>query len=208
MHTITRTSWERLTSRYLSQPHEDDPISAAKAAVLTPHQLSRIQGFPVDWNWSAGTKQDIMQMIANAVPPPVARSIGSVILARQQGITIPENESSFLDWLERGDRTRATARNVKARVGRARRLLGGRTFSDIALEIGALKAIPEFAALHKGTRSDLRQALILHADFLASKNSKSKKPKTIKPSINLDESDAQNDGSVNAINEPEFARAS
>lgn len=208
MHTITRTSWERPTSRYLSQPHKDDPVPATKAAVLTPHQLSRIQGFPIDWNWSAGTKQDIMQMIANAVPPPVARSIGSVILARQRGMTVPEDGGDFLDWLVRGERTRATARNVKFRLGRARRLLNGKTFVDVAVEIAALEATPEFQALPKGTRSDLRQALRLHAEFLAAKNSKSKKPKTRKPSINLDESDARNDGNMNTTNEPEFAKAS
>lgn len=206
--TITRTSWERPTPRYLNAPHPNDPVSASETAVLTRDQISRIQGFPADWQWIAATKHDVNQMIANAVPAPVAKCLGEVILARQAGQTVPAIEGRFLDWLVRGGRTRATARNVKFRVGRARSMLGGRTFSDSVLEIAALETAHDFDTLSKGSRSDLRQALRLYAEFLVDKESKTKKQKTIKTSINLDESDTQNDDSMNAINEPEFAQAS
>jgi len=180
--TVTRTSWERPAPKYLSNPHPDDPAPAATTIALTRDQAARIQGFPADWQWISKTQRDVLQMIANAVPAPVAKAIGEVILARHKGHTAPAIEGRFLDWLQRGGRARTTARNVKASAGRARHLLGGRTFADPALEIAALVAVKEFSALKKGTRSDLRQALRLHAEFLISKHTKTKSPtKTTAP---------------------------
>jgi DNA (cytosine-5)-methyltransferase 1 len=44
--TISRTSWERLTSRYMNSPHPKDPVPASEAVELSRRQISRIQGFP------------------------------------------------------------------------------------------------------------------------------------------------------------------
>lgn len=176
--TVTRTSWERPGPKYLNDPHPRDPAPAASTAALTREQASRIQGFPSDWRWIAKTQRDILQMIANAVPAPVAKALGEVILARHHGYTAPAIEGRFLDWLECRGRKRATARNVKANVNRARRLLGGRSFAEIAMELAALEAASGFDYLSKGTRSDLRQALMLHAEFEASKTTRAKRSKT------------------------------
>ncbi|WP_082511143.1 MULTISPECIES: DNA cytosine methyltransferase [unclassified Rhizobium] len=185
IHTISRTSWERPTVRYLSAPHPKDPVPASAAAILTVDQISRLQGFPENWRWVASVKQDRMQMIANAVPGPVAKALGGVILARQAGQSIPGIEGRFLDWLTRGGRTRATSRNIKANANRARRLLGGRTFADVNIEITALEALEDFQVLSKGTRSDLRQALRLHDEFVASKTRKRMRTKAECESVNV-----------------------
>lgn len=168
-NTITRTSWEKLTDRYLKSPHDDDPVPACKAAMLTRRQISMIQGFPADWEWISGTRQDVYQMIANAVPAPVATKLAQVILARHSGETIPEVEGRFVDWLVSGKRARSTARNIKANLNRARQFLGGRTFTVLALETEALEGALGFQNLPKATRSDLRQALRLYSEFLALK---------------------------------------
>lgn len=175
MTTITRTSWERPTPRYLNAPHPDDPVPASETAVLSRDQISRIQGFPESWRWIGTAKRDILQMIANAVPAPVARTIGEVILARHRGETSPAIEGRFLDWLERNGHRRAIARNIKASATRARRLLGGRTYADSTRELTDLDAVAGFARLPKNTRSDLRRALLLLAEFEASKKSRSKR---------------------------------
>ncbi|MGO4480301.1 DNA cytosine methyltransferase [Rhizobium sp. 2TAF27] len=177
--TVTRTSWERPAPKYLGNPHPDDPVPAGTTARLTREQASRIQGFPGDWQWIATAQRDILQMIANAVPAPLAKAIGEVILMRERGETAPAIEGRFLDWLCQTGCRRATARNVKANVGRARRLLGGRTFADVAVEIAALEAVNEFAALSKGTKSDLRQALRLLHQFEEAKRSKSRRPRAV-----------------------------
>jgi DNA (cytosine-5)-methyltransferase 1 len=180
--TITRTSWERPTPRYLNAPHAADPVPAQDTAVLTIDQIARIQGFPLGWRWMSKTKRDKLQLIANAVPAPVAKALGIVILARHRGQSIPAIQGRFLDWLEINGRSRASARNVKSLVNRARRLLGGRTFANKGLETLALEAADGFQNLSKGTRSDLRRALQLLAEFENSKrNCASKSARLVKP---------------------------
>lgn len=163
--TITRTAWERPTPRYLSAPHPADPVAAASTAVLTIPQISRIQGFPMWWKWEASAKRDVLQMIANAVPAPVAASIGRAILDREEGKTAPAIEGRFLDWLTKRGRSRQSARNTKSLAGRARRMLGGRTFDNVALELAALEAVPEFQGMKRNPQSDLRQSLRLLAEY-------------------------------------------
>lgn len=69
--------------------------------------------------------------------------------------------------MERG-RSNQSARNAKAQLMKARRLLGGRTFKDVGIELARLEALPEFQAIAPKVRSDLRAALRLYADFLDS----------------------------------------
>ncbi len=120
-------------------------------------------------------------MIANAVPSSLAEAIGRVILARESGQTIPTVEGRFLQWLRRHrDRSGQSARNVKSQVNRARRLLGGRTFTNSALEMSALEVAEGFVELSTRTKSDLRAALRLHAEWRAETMSKKPKASTIK----------------------------
>lgn len=165
--TITRTAWERPMPRYLSAPHPADPVAAASTAVLTIAQISRIQGFPAWWQWKAKAKRDVLQMIANAVPAPVAHQLGRVILDREEGRSAPAIEGRFLDWLCKRGRSRQSARNVKHLAGKARRLLSGKTFAVPALEVAALEALPEFQTMKRNPQSDLRQALRLLAEYQA-----------------------------------------
>jgi DNA (cytosine-5)-methyltransferase 1 len=164
--TVTHTSSERPTRRYLSNPHRKDAIPADETAVLNVRQIQELQGLPADWKWVKGNKSEIMQMIANGVPAPTAKIIGQVIIARHQGKMMPEIEGRFLQWLVRGRRrSLATARNFRSYLGRARRILKGRTYAIAEMELAALEAMPEFQALGKGTRSDLRQALLLYREY-------------------------------------------
>lgn len=137
-------------------------MPAQQAAVLTQEQVARIQGFPFGWDWNGAISRDIDQMIANAVPAPLAEAIGQVILARDAGESIPEIQGRFSQWLRRKHGlSKAAIWNCRTRVNRARRLLGGRTFADGAAELAALEAAQGFDSLATGTRSDLRRALRL-----------------------------------------------
>ena len=175
MATITRTSWERPTPRYLNNPHPSDAVCASDTAVLTMRQVARIQGFPEHYEWRASAKRDIYQMIANAVPAPVAQAIGQVILARHRGENIPVAESRFVRWLQRRGKSPASARKIKSHVNRARRLLRGRMLAEPTAEIAMLQANPDFALLTGSTKSALRQALLLYAEFLDSKDKRRKR---------------------------------
>ncbi len=177
--TVTRTASERPGPKYLSSPHPADPIAASSTAVLTLDQISRIQGFPTWWKWEASSKRDVLQMIANAVPAPVAASIGRAILDREAGRSAPAIEGRFLDWLVRRGRSRQSARNVKFLAGKARHLLGGRTFAAPALELAALESVEEFKAMKRNPQSDLRQALRLLAKYQAEGYQRRKRPRQI-----------------------------
>ncbi|TAY24457.1 DNA cytosine methyltransferase [Rhizobium ruizarguesonis] len=171
--TITRTSGEppsaALKAKY--EPHPNDSAPLEDAAVTHRKFLSRIQGFPEGWEWRSNNKRRIMVMIANAVPPTAAEIIGKVILDRHTGRISPETGDRFMQWLVRGNqRSRATARNIKANLGRARYMLFGRTFESETLEIGALESAPGFEDLSKGTKSDLRQALRHYRAFEDARN--------------------------------------
>ncbi|TAY10396.1 DNA cytosine methyltransferase [Rhizobium leguminosarum] len=166
MSTITRTSFERPTERYLSTQNEKDPVSAADTAVLTLSQISRIQGFPVDWRWVAKSKRDICQMIANAVPAPVAARLGKVILDWQHGKNGAEIADGFVDWVAQKGRSRSSAYNVKSSLRRARKLLGNRIFDNVEMEIVALQQLAGFVSLPVASKSDIRQSLRLYTAFL------------------------------------------
>lgn len=163
--TVTRTCWERLTERYLSNPHPKDPVPATQAAILTTGQLAQLQGFPEDWKWRGATRQDIHQMIANAVPSPLAETIGRVILHRHNGLTIPMVQGRFVQFMMKKGRTYQSARNVKSQLNRARRLLNGKTFTSLELELITLENVQEFKNLRTQTKSDLRAALRYYRDF-------------------------------------------
>ncbi|MEO9789717.1 MAG: DNA (cytosine-5-)-methyltransferase [Aurantimonas coralicida] len=165
---IVRTSAEPPGPRYLSAPHPGAIAPAGSVPCLTREQASRLQGFPVGWDWSPATRlRDVDQMIANAVPSGLANAIGRVIVARDRGETVPALEPGFSAWLRSRGVVGQALRNRRAQLGRARRLLGGRILADIAVELTALEGAEGFAALSTGVRSDLRAALRLHAEWRA-----------------------------------------
>ncbi|MGO1162317.1 DNA cytosine methyltransferase [Brucella sp. C7-11G] len=135
-------------------------------AVLTEEQMAQIQGFPNSWKWLGKTKHDRMQLIANAVPPPLAEAIGEVILQREAGESLPATQGNFTRWLMQRGRSYQSARNVKSQLLKARRLLAGRTFKDMGFELVRLEAVAEFQAIAPKVKSDLRSALRLYAEFL------------------------------------------
>ncbi|AUX76227.1 DNA cytosine methyltransferase [Sinorhizobium fredii] len=186
--TIIRTSTEGPGPKYRANPHPDDHISYKAAFKLTEHQAMRIQGFPADFD-TAGyrlqregkpwSKRDTMQMISNAVPPTLAEKIGEVILTRAEGRSIPDIDPGFIPFLFRKfppkdfdpDKPTIPANfaNIKSRVNRARRLLHGRTYQDIALELAELEDTADFATLDVRQKSDLRAALRLYHEYMSAR---------------------------------------
>lgn len=178
--TVIRTTTGRPNAAYRTNPHPTDHIKYDVAWQLKSHQAMRIQGFPADFEIvgprrlakgkDSYSDRDTMQMIANAVPPPLAKAIGEVILHRAGGYTIPSLHPGFEEFLENHPEknfTKASIANLKSRVNRARKLLHGRTFSNIVMELAALEDTVDFATLDVRTKSDLRAALRLHHEFVA-----------------------------------------
>lgn len=166
---VVRTTRERPRQSHIDRPHPADAVHPSAAAVLTQEQVARIQGFPVGWDWSGATIRDADQMIANAVPAPLAEAIGRAMLAREAGESIPEIQGRFSQWLRREHGfSKPAVWNTRSRVNRARRLLGGRTFSDAAGELATLEAAEGFGELSTVIKSDLRRALRLYREWQTS----------------------------------------
>jgi DNA (cytosine-5)-methyltransferase 1 len=158
--SIVRTSRERPRDSYIASPHPDDPTPAASAYILSQKDTSLIQGFPEDWDWSGCLSRDVDQMIANAVPAPMAAAIGREIMRRERGESCPDVPGNFGQWLAKkmGMPPQMVA-NTKWRVKRARQLLGGRDLQCQGAEAHALEAAFEREGVAKGTRSEIRRAL-------------------------------------------------
>jgi DNA (cytosine-5)-methyltransferase 1 len=158
--SIVRTSRERPRSNYLESPHPNDPTPAASAYILTQSDTARIQGFPPDWDWSGCLSRDIDQMIANAVPAPMAAALGREILRRKRGESHPDVPGNFGQWLAREKKMiPQMVANAKWRVRLARELLGGRDLRCQGAEAHALEIAFEREGLAKAKRSDIRRAL-------------------------------------------------
>jgi len=204
--TIIRSSTGKPNKAYRTNPHPTDHMTYDKAFQLKEHQAMRIQGFPADFDMGGYrlrrkgkeyAKRDIMQMIANAVPPPLAEKIGEVILARAEGRSIPALDEGFEKFLlekfppkDGSEKISANISNIKSRVNRARRLLHGRTYQDIALELAELEDTADFATLDVRAKSDLRAALRLYHEYMSSRHpskyarkilKKGEKPKPVMP---------------------------
>lgn len=160
------------------RPIPDGREVPAGTVAPTLAQMGQLQGFPADWEWCASSKHECMKLIANAVPAPLAEAIGKVILGRDAGESIPALQGNFTRWLMNRGQSNAVARNAKAHVVKARKILGGRTFQDVRLEILALEEMPEFEAMDRKVKSNIRAAVRHYADFLNSDMQRSKPQRT------------------------------
>ncbi len=167
--TLLRSAHEAVAPSY--RPHKADLGPAERIPKLPWSALSRLHGFPPDWDWLDTRKsRERMLMIANAVPPPLAEAIGRVIMAREKGESIPAIEEDYGRWLIKQEGLQGPAlRNRRSALNRARRLLGGRALADIDAELALLERAPSFAALATGAKSDIRAALRSHATWRASR---------------------------------------
>ncbi|MBP0438051.1 DNA cytosine methyltransferase [Tianweitania sediminis] len=169
---IVRTSREKPRQSYLDKPHHGDPSPASTAYVLTQSDVSLIQGFPVSWDWSGSLSRDVDQMIANAVPPPLARILGSEILKRHFGESSPEVPGNFGQWLAKTGKRPQVVANVKWRAKQAWQLLGGRDLRCRGAEALALEEAMSREGLPCAKKSDFRRALRDFRDWQENVSSK------------------------------------
>ncbi|MDK4723110.1 DNA cytosine methyltransferase [Rhizobium sp. CNPSo 3968] len=172
--TVYRTFRQGPYGKHRETPNPLDHIPATEAHILTQQQMSRIQGFPKDFDWySGGAKpEEIDLMIANAIPPSLGYYLGRVIRDRHAGKSMPTIDPRFRKWLEKRTSSRskkklspAVVANITSRLNRARKILDGRTFDNIDAEIAALEASKSFKPLDIKQKSDLRSALRLYSEW-------------------------------------------
>lgn len=142
---VNRTFREPPYGRDKTRINPKDVIHATEAHVLTQAQTARLQGFPRDFRWYPTDAKvainDIDQMIANAVPPAFAYHIAKAIRERHEG-GIHKVNKALRAHLRAADKLdNDVIENVCSAANRARRLLGGRTYPDIRVEVAMLDRV-------------------------------------------------------------------
>jgi DNA (cytosine-5)-methyltransferase 1 len=173
--TIRSASGRNLPESFQLRPDVDDLVSG-EIYNPTMTELSLLQGFPAWWDWNGEKKGKVATMIGNAVPPPLAKAVGEVILARHHGRSIPAVPDGFTDWLAAKGYGTASIRNVKSRINAGRRLLRGRTFANTAHEAGELEEAFGRTEMSVKARSDVRISLRLMREYLATMSEKKGAP--------------------------------
>lgn len=181
--TVT-SSFHKRVSLDAYTPHRNDAGLLKDVHWLTLSQIARIQGFPEKYDFrgknfgyptpvDGWSNEKVALMIANAVPAPLAQALGQCIVDRHQGYSVPELNDGFSEFLRNKPRKKprekpisdASIANIRSHVNRARRMIDGRQFANIALEIQALENSVEtgsgksFKDFNVRLQSDLRQGL-------------------------------------------------
>ncbi|MBX5111988.1 DNA cytosine methyltransferase [Rhizobium lentis] len=122
-----------------------DAIHATEAHELTQAQTARIQGFPRDFRWYPTDAKvgigDVDRMIANAVPPAFAYHVAKAIRERHEGGIYKVNKTLRPHLKATTELKNDVIENICSAANRARRLLGGRTYPDIRIEVAMLDQI-------------------------------------------------------------------
>lgn len=174
--TIIKSSGGGPGKKY--RPHQGDVIDLRLLPVPSLDDLSQIAGFPAGWNWTVRSKEKTkskgskslspIQMLANAVPPPLATAIGRGLSAhamkRIPVVARPEWQvpDSYIEWLARtgGLTSEAMAQQISD-LREAKRYVGGHQLPDTGAEVAAFDKVAAIAhgALDEQHRMMLRRAL-------------------------------------------------
>lgn len=178
--TIIKSSGGGPGKKY--RPGPDDVIDLRLLPVPSLDQLSQMAGFPAGWNWRVraargslrddhghrGKSLSPIQMLANAVPPPLAESIGRCLQAHARKhipvVARPDWQvpEAYTEWLAR---TGNLADDVMAQqisdLREAKLYVGGHQLSSTDAEILAFNKVAAIAHgdLNTSHRSKMLTAL-------------------------------------------------
>lgn len=195
--TLIRTTMHELPSTY--RPREGDPVDIRNVYQPTFEEFSRIGGFPEGWQWpdripkgarrtkeemEAGERERYL-MLANAVPPPLARAIGRAIVdhnagrvpvapveakaIEQRAWTItPRALTRYRRWLSVGKgKTPRQVTQAISDLRRAKSMVAIRGLAGAKEELEAFDMLPATkpGRMTRTRRSQLRRALLDLAEF-------------------------------------------
>lgn len=182
--SFTHTSHHRCYSQYV--PRKGDVPHVHRLPILDFTSLSRLAGFPETWNWSperpaaetptSGTqgrawinKGDRMQMLANAVPPPLSEAVGRGLMAHARG-EVPDVDpvipQGYEPWLKRATKGEFSQALTDLKAAK-RHYLGTRRFRNDGEALEFLERAPEFSSLGNSRKSNLRRAVRLFHQYEA-----------------------------------------
>lgn len=146
--------------------HPNDAADFRLARALTPGERARIQTFSPQFSF-AGTSSQRDIMVANAVPVELARHVAGTIKRFEEERGVISADRTFRAWLlETRHYTPRTAGNVVSRLNRAAKLLKkSRLEGEALLLVHQLERNREYQGLTSSVRSQVKQAIKLHAEF-------------------------------------------
>lgn len=162
--TIIRSSLWAPGEAYV--PRKGDVANVRDLPVPTPEQFGLLQGFPGEWKWdAAGGKTRIARMIANSVPPPLAKIVGRCVMAHAAGER-PAVERAFPDyfdrWLQDQGYGGRRLSDLKDTFRAVQRHLGDAATAPLETALALLDRVPAVANASPQRRSNLRKALRLY----------------------------------------------
>lgn len=148
--------------------HETDAGDYRLARPLTPAERALIQTFPSTFVF-AGTTTEQDMMVANAVPVNLAKWIGEVIMSYENQRHPEAPDLRFRTWLvEHRGLTDRSAGNIVSRVKRVSKILRANfPPAEVDATLAALKKRSTYRILSTSVRSQLKRAVVLHAEFKA-----------------------------------------
>lgn len=146
--------------------HPADAADYRRARALTPAERARVQTFDAAFKLT-GIMSHLDVMVANAVPVELARHVAGAIARFERERGMPDADRTFKTWLlENFEYTPRTAGNVVSRLHRAARLLkASRLEGDTLALIHQLERNREYQEMSSSVRSQVKQAIRLHAQF-------------------------------------------
>ncbi|MXQ10441.1 DNA cytosine methyltransferase [Microvirga makkahensis] len=162
--TILRSTPWAPGKNYL--PRRGDVDDVWRLPVPTRTQFARLQGFPETWDWDpCGGKTKFARMLANSVPPPLARAVGQCVMAHSRGerpAIKREIPFHFEEWLQEQGFPTQRIYDTKAAYRTVQQYLGPATQAPLETAIALLDRIPAVASASPQRKSNLKKALRLY----------------------------------------------
>lgn len=150
------------------QPHEKDSSTDSAIRALSTKERALIQTFPTTFEFPSSNKTDTDQMIGNAVPVNLARSVAEVLAQNILDDTQNANDVSFRKWLisERQMGTES-AKDKISHIRRANKCVAIPDLEDLNNDyLDALIASDKFGSASQASQRQMRKAVELLINYI------------------------------------------
>lgn len=139
---------------------------------LTTLERSLVQTFPSDYVWT-GSKTDREQMVGNAVPVNLAKFVAQGLLdylSDCSTVDLEKESARFVNWLqEEKQLSERSAKDVLSRIQRANAMVELEYPLDVSLYSFKLTQCESYSVLSSSVKSQIKRAVKLWSEFIASK---------------------------------------
>lgn len=154
--------------------HKNDASCDGNIRALTFSERALIQTFPSDYVWPLQNIADLEQMIGNAVPVKLAKTLGEIILVHAGGLRKDTRFPPFRQWLhESKGLSNESLKDVVSHLRRGNKILPlcEQNIVD-GTYLDELQEKDDFCNMSKASQRQISRALNLYAEFQNAKSDK------------------------------------